>query len=88
MERKIRVGKLDLNKVIWILHDSLDIFGQYAYSAESCLRVAGLNKYTVTHTSGRHSWAVDAKDCSKDKLNVLLNEGYALWDHNTRVEVT
>ena len=35
-----------------------------------------------------HSWAVDAKDCSKDKLDVFLNEGYTLWDYSTHVEVT
>lgn len=34
-KKEVRVGELDLNKVIGILHDFLDTFGQYAYSVLS-----------------------------------------------------
>ena len=44
-----KLGKIDFNKVICILHDFLNKSGKCALFCENCLCVAGLNKYAVTH---------------------------------------
>lgn len=65
-EKGKRLVMLDLNNIVWRLHDFFDISGQYTefllvVSVDNCPSEAGLNKYAVTYISDRH-WAVDSKD--------------------------
>lgn len=61
-KRKIRLVKLDLNKVDWVLHDSGDLWSVRLFIPRTTVEEGQAGQIAVTHTSDGQSWAVGAED--------------------------